>query len=145
MKVLVVEDNDFDRTLFLNLVQRYSSCDVDSAVCIAEARERIAGCDLVILDLKLPEKTGDALDANGGKKVLEHIRSVCGSESCPKIVVVSQFREDSLEAEQIRKEQLFGLISAWFHKLEDRQRLTEFISELAFSRSDSNLEHLSDG
>lgn len=131
MKVLVIEDNDFDRTLFLHLVERHRNCAVESAVNIAEAREKVAGCDLVILDLKLPEKNGDPLDANGGMKVLEHIRRFCGTPR-PKIVVVSQFREDSLEAEQIRKEHLYDLISAWFHKLEDRQRLTEFISKFAF-------------
>jgi len=132
MKVLVVEDNDYDRSILINLVNRTLKCEVDSACSISEAKQKIQDHNLIILDLQLPEETGGGFDQNGGKKVLEYIRSKYLEKNPFTIIVVSQFREDSLEAEQIRKEHLFYYISAWFHKSEDRQKLSEFLSEHNF-------------
>lgn len=137
LKVLLVEDDDFDRMVLTRLVKRNKQYQISTSSSIDEAKEKIAGhnFDLIILDLSLPSYVGGSLDNNGGKKILEYIRIKYKNkeDSRPKIVIVSGFHSEEIEAKPISSESLNQLISTWFHKLDDRQELSEYLSHLAFT------------
>ena len=62
LRILHVEDNPMDADLTLRQLRRQvADIDVDQAVCLAEARQKLAApdrYDLLLIDLKLPDGSG---------------------------------------------------------------------------------------
>lgn len=103
VRVLLVEDNPFDRELILRAFRRNSAVQaVDVAVDGAEALEQLLGADtsealdgsllptVIFLDLKLPKI--------GGIDVLRAIRADARTRHIPVVILTSSEEEHDLQA-----------------------------------------------
>ncbi len=74
LRVLVVDDFEPDRKVFARIL-RDKGCGVDTAVDYTEAIEKLstAEFDVVLIDLKIPNESGEQ-DPEGGVKLLQEIR-----------------------------------------------------------------------
>lgn len=131
-KLLIVEDNDIDRESLQRLVRRYKGFEVDLAGNVEEACSKSNGADVIVLDLKLPLRQGGALDQNAGRAVLDHIKSSL-TPNKPIVVILSQFKSDDSEASAYHLSD-FPFVKEWFHKADDREALSRFLSQASFQK-----------
>jgi CheY-like chemotaxis protein len=60
IRVLLVDDNESVREGYASGL-RHLGCDVAEASNVADALERVDGCDVAVVDLRLGEEDGEAL------------------------------------------------------------------------------------
>lgn len=132
-RLLIVEDNDIDRESLIRLVGRYKGFDVETARNVEEARSRVGAADVVILDLKLPVKPGGALDPDGGRKILEHIKNLPVGSEPPTVLILSQFKREDSDVTAYQSPH-FAFVKEWFHKADDREALSRYLGKIAFKK-----------
>mgnify|MGYP003346312459 CR=1 FL=1 len=99
--VLLVEDNDFIRNMYqLKLSKAGINCveAVDGAMCLAKINE--AKPDLVLLDLMMPEMTGD--------EMLTQMRKEPWGKNIPVIVLTNLSENEALP--KVRGQSIDGLL-----------------------------------
>jgi signal transduction histidine kinase/CheY-like chemotaxis protein len=116
---LVVDDQEFNRTAFSDLLRRFG-CDVDTAESFQAAQTLVLhnSYDFLFLDLDLPDQTGDTL--------AEWIRSRISPDSLPLIFAVSAF-----EPEEVRLRSQRAGMSGFINKPITPEKLRAVLAPFA--------------
>jgi CheY-like chemotaxis protein len=125
--LLIVEDNDVDRESLMRLVDRYDAFRILNASNVEEAIPLITKADIIILDLIMPMRPNGAFDRNAGLEILKQVKT---QSLKPLVVIVSNYPEGVSEVQNYELAE-FPFVKKWFHKADDREALSRFLSQVA--------------
>jgi DNA-binding NarL/FixJ family response regulator len=84
IRILIVDDNDMFRRAFARLLEAQPDMEVVASACsLGEARDRLSGVDVAIIDRGLPDGDG-----------LELIDEVCQASPSARVLILSLTLED---------------------------------------------------
>jgi len=116
IKILIVDDNDYDKTQ--GIVKLLKTFEEISDANIIEVKDTVSAkrvmkneeIDLLILDIKIPITNGDDPDPEGGVKLLEDIHLDDRLKKPISIVGLSSIDDSYSKAEAVFKENLWKLL-----------------------------------